>query len=53
MAKNVEVAVVCQNLETLVANSIPLIQDLFDFEYLSPGLVPKREPEGAFIGLVA
>ena len=41
MAKNIEVAVVCQNLETVVANAIPLIQDLFDFEYLSFGLVPE------------
>jgi hypothetical protein len=53
MAKDVEVAVVGQNLETLVTNAIPLIQDLFDFEDPSPGLVSKGEPEGAFIGLVA
>jgi hypothetical protein len=53
MAKNIEVAVVCQNLETVVAYTIPLIQDLFDFEYLSPGLVAKGEAEGPFISLVA
>jgi hypothetical protein len=53
MAKNVEVAVVCQNLETLVTNAIPLIQNLFDFEHLSPRLVSKGEAEGPFIGLVA
>jgi hypothetical protein len=53
MAKNVEIAVVGQNLEAVVTNTIPLIQDLFDFQYLSPGLVPKGEPEGPFIGLVA
>jgi hypothetical protein len=52
MAKNIEVAVVCQDLETLVANAIPLIQNLFDFEDLSPRLVSKGEPEGPFIGLV-
>jgi hypothetical protein len=53
MAKDVEVAVVCQNLETMVTNAVPLIQDLLDFEYLSSRLVPKGEPEGPFIGLVA
>jgi hypothetical protein len=53
MAKDVEVAVVCQNLETVVTNAIPLIQDLFDFEDLSAGLVSKGEPKGPFIGLVA
>ncbi len=53
MAKNVEVAVVCQNLETVVANAIPLIQDLFYFDYLSAGLVCEAETEGPFIRLVA
>jgi hypothetical protein len=53
MAKNIEVAVVCQDLETLVTDAIPLIQNPFDFEDLSPGLVSKGEPEGPFIGLVA
>jgi hypothetical protein len=53
MAKDIEVAVVCQNLETLVTNAIPLIQDLFDFEDLSPRLVSKGEPERPFISLVA
>jgi len=53
MAKNVEVAVVCQNLETVVANAIPLIQDLFYFDYLSAGLVSEAETEGPFIRLVA
>ena len=53
MAKNVEVAVVCQNLETVVANAIPLIQDLFYFDYLSTGLVCEAETEGPFIRLVA
>jgi len=52
MAKNVDVAVVCQNLETVVTKAIPLIQDLFDFEDLSLGLVSKGEPERPFIGLV-
>ena len=53
MAKNVEVAVVCQNLETVVANAIPLIQDLSYFDYLSIGLVREAETEGSFIRLVA
>jgi hypothetical protein len=53
MAKDVEVPVVCQDLETLVAKPIPLIQDLLDFEDLSPGLVSKGKPEGPFIGLVS
>jgi hypothetical protein len=53
MAKNVEVAVVCQNLETVVANAIPLIQDLSYFDYLSTGLVCEAETEGPFIRLVA
>jgi hypothetical protein len=53
MAKNVQVAVVRQNLETLVINAVPLIQNLFDFEDPSPRLVSKGEPEGPFIGLVA
>jgi hypothetical protein len=53
MTKNIEVAVVRQNLETLVTNAIPLIQNLFDFEGLSPRLVSKGEPEGPFIALVA
>jgi hypothetical protein len=53
MAKNVDVAIVCQNLETVVTNAIPLIQDLFDFANPSPGLVSKGEPERPFIGLVA
>jgi hypothetical protein len=53
MAKNVEVAVVCQNLETVVANAIPLIQDLFYFDYLSTGLVCEAETEGPFIRFVA
>ena len=53
MAKNVEVAVVCQNLETLVTNAIPLIQDLFYFDYPSTGLVCEAETEGPFIRLVA
>jgi hypothetical protein len=53
MAKNVKVAVVCQNLETVVANAIPLIQDLFYFEYPSTGLFCKAETEGPFIRFVA
>jgi hypothetical protein len=53
MAKDIEVAVVGQNLETVVANAIPLIQHLFDIEDLSPGLGSKGESEGPFIGLVA
>jgi hypothetical protein len=53
MAKNVEVAVVCQNLETVVANAIPLIHDLFYFEYPSTGLVCEAEAERPFIRLVA
>ena len=53
MAKNVEVAVVCQNLETVVANAIPLIQDLFYFDYLPTGLVCETETEGPLIRLVA
>jgi hypothetical protein len=53
MAKNVEVAVVCQNLETVVANAIPLIQDLSYFDYLSTGPVCEAETEGAFIRFVA
>jgi hypothetical protein len=53
MAKNVEIAVVGHNLETLVTNAIPLIQDLFDFQDRSFGLVAKGEPEGPFISLVA
>jgi hypothetical protein len=53
MAEDVGVAVVGQNLETLVTNAIPLIEDLSNFEDLSPRLVSKREPEGPFIGLVA
>jgi hypothetical protein len=52
MAKNIEVAVVCQDLETFIAYAIPLIQHLFDFEYLSPGLVAQGEAEGPFISLV-
>jgi hypothetical protein len=53
MAKDIEVAVVCQNLEAVVTNAIPLIQDLFYFEYLCPGPVSKGEPQGPLIGLVA
>jgi hypothetical protein len=53
MTKNVEVAVVCKNLETVVANAIPLIQNLFDFDYLSIGLVSEAETEGPLIRLVA
>jgi len=53
MTKNVEAAVVCQDLETVVANAIPLIQDLSYFDYLSIGLVREAETEGPFIRLVA
>ena len=53
MAKDVEVVIVGQNLETLITNTIPLIEDLSDFEDPSPGLVSNREPERPFIGLVA
>jgi hypothetical protein len=53
VAKNVKVAVVGQNLETLVANAIPLIQDLFDFQDLPSRLVSNGEPQGPFIRLVA
>jgi hypothetical protein len=53
VAKDVDAAVVGQNLETLVTNAIPLIKDLFDLEDPSPGRVSKREPEGPFIGPVA
>jgi hypothetical protein len=53
MTKDVEVAVVCQYLETLVAQTIPLIENFLDFEDLSPGFVGKGEPEGAFICFVA
>jgi len=53
MTKNVEAAVVCQDLETVVANAIPLIQDLAYFDCLSTGLVYEAETEGSFIRLVA
>jgi len=53
MAKDVEVVIVSQNLETLVTNTIPLIKDLPDFEDPSPGLFSNGEPERPFIGLVA
>jgi hypothetical protein len=53
MAEDIEVAVVGQDLETMVANSIPLVQDFSDFEDLSPRLVYIRESERPFIGLEA
>jgi hypothetical protein len=52
MAKNIEVAVVCQNFEALVTNAVPLIHNLFDFEHLSPRLAFKGEAKGPFISLV-
>jgi hypothetical protein len=52
MTKNIKVAVVGYDLETLVVNAIPLIEDLSNFEYLSFGLVPKRETERSLIRLV-
>jgi hypothetical protein len=53
MAKNVEVAVVGQNLETAVTNAVPLIQNFLDLEGPGPRRVSKREPEGPLIGLVS
>jgi len=53
MAKDVEVLIVGQNLETLVTNTIPLIEDLSDFEDPSRGLISNREPERPLIGFVA
>jgi hypothetical protein len=53
MAKNVEIAVIGQHLETLIAHAVPLIQDFFDFEHASAGLVLEGKPKWPFIGLVA
>jgi hypothetical protein len=53
MAKDVEIVIIGQNLETLVTNTVPLIKDLSDFEDSAPGPVSDREPEGSFIGFVA
>ena len=53
MAKNVEIAVVCKNPETLIANAVPLVQDLSHFDYPSIGLVCEAETEGPLVRLVA
>jgi len=53
MAKNVKIAVIGQHLETLIAHAVPLIQDFFDFEHSSAGLVLEGKPKWPFIGLVA
>jgi hypothetical protein len=53
MAKDVEIAVIGQHLETLIAHAVPLIQDFFDFEHASAGLVLEGKPKWPFIGLVA
>ena len=53
MTKDVEIAVIGQHFETLIAGAVPLIQDLFDFERSSAGLVLERKPQRPLIGLVA
>jgi hypothetical protein len=53
MAKNIQIAVICHNLETLIVNAIPPVQDIFDFKDLSPGLPSQREAERPLICLIA
>jgi hypothetical protein len=52
VAKDVEVAVVCQDFETLVTNAVPLVEHLLDFEHPSPRLTWKGEAKRPLIGFV-
>ena len=53
MAEDVEVAVIREDSEALVADAVPLVEHLLDFKYPSLGLVREAEAERPLVSLVA
>jgi hypothetical protein len=53
MAKNIDVAIICSDLEALVSHTIPLVQDFLDFILWRVRLPRKGKAQRPFVRAVA